>query len=69
MMTRKQLVLKLCCAEGKKKQVDVAQMSEIVARLGEITKRDPKGVLYALTDSVSMEAEIFFVAKKRKSRK
>lgn len=35
-MKPKQLVNRLCQLEGKKKQVDVAQMKEIVSRLADI---------------------------------
>lgn len=44
-MTFKKLVLELCKREGKKKQVNVAQMSEVVKCLIRIFKDNPVGVL------------------------
>ena len=47
-MTFKALAKKLCELEGKKKQVDIAQMSETLASLRRLFKADPIGVLIAL---------------------
>lgn len=44
----KSLILELCRREAKKKQVNVAQMSEIVARLRDIFKEDPCRVISIL---------------------
>lgn len=47
-MTFKTLVKRLCQLEGKKRQVDIANMSEIVSSLKKLIKDDPIGVLKAL---------------------
>lgn len=46
-MTFKELVLKLTELEGKKKQVSVAQITEVVSQLKKLVKKDPS-VLIAL---------------------
>lgn len=40
-MTFQQLAVELCKREGKKKQVDIAQMSEILKNLCKILAEDP----------------------------
>lgn len=40
MKTKKDLIKALMKLEGKKKQVDVAQMSEIVSHLSKLSKED-----------------------------
>lgn len=47
-MTFKELVAALCRLEGKKKQVNVAQMSEVLSSLKKLLKKNPIGVLKAL---------------------
>jgi len=49
-MTFKQLALEITKREGKKKQVDIAQVSEVLARLVDIVAEDPNGVLVFLCD-------------------
>lgn len=49
MKSKKDLIKKLMKKEGKKKQVDVAQMSEVVARLSEMAKKDSRVIKVLLS--------------------
>jgi len=46
------LAQRLCAKEAGKAEVNVAQMSEIVARLRDLVAADPKAVLEVLTGKV-----------------
>lgn len=48
-MTFQKLAKTLCLLEGKKKQVDIAQMSETLKCLKVVFKMYPQGVIEALS--------------------
>jgi hypothetical protein len=48
MKTFKQLALELAKLEGKKKQVDIAQIRELLASLKKLVKQDPEWLVPVL---------------------
>lgn len=66
-MTNKDLVLNLCRRERGKKQVNVAQMTEIVSNLSDIVFVMPKLMLYNLLHELTQLGEVR--AKKSKNKK
>ena len=67
MMTRKKLALELCKVEGLKKQVNIAQMSEILGNLADlqIASEGQVGVLLTVY-GLERQAK---AAKKKKGKK
>jgi hypothetical protein len=57
MKNRKDLARRLCKMEGKKKQVDIAQMAETLKNLGILMEEDPIRVLAALGYFVGVSIE------------
>lgn len=50
-MTFQQLAKELCKIEGKKKQMNIAQVSEVLSALSKLLRQQPEDVLSALIRS------------------
>jgi len=62
-MKTKQLALELCRREGKKSQVNIAQMTEVVGNLAELTAG------MSLEQLVNLAVELQKLGKKRLAKK
>lgn len=73
-LTSRDIVLKLCKAEGKKKQVDVAQMTETISHLADLVYLNPWSTVHCLFQlgqkrALERPAVITIPEPKRKARR
>lgn len=68
-MTFKELARELCKRERGKKQINISDASETLARLRDILQERPQATLEALGTQVQLQAVFLPAPKKRRVRK
>ena len=68
-MRFKQLVKEICAREGLKKQVDVAQVSELLGHLADIAYEDYVNCERLMINADSVYNDLFLIGLKRSKKK